>query len=68
MGIGARNYRVGDGWAPDTIELRARLRTFHELGGRLIDTSPNYGASETIVGELEEFVDALPAAPRRGRR
>jgi len=48
--------------------LRARLRTFHELGGRLIDTSPNYGASETIVGELEEFVDALPAAPRRRRR
>lgn len=54
VGIGARDYRVGDGWAPDTIELRATLRTFHELGGRLIDTSPNYGASETIVGELLE--------------
>ncbi len=54
VGIGARNYRVGDGWAPDTNELRATLRTFHELGGRLIDSSPNYGASETIVGELLE--------------
>jgi len=54
VGIGARNYRVGAGWAPDTVELRATLRTFHELGGRLIDTSPNYGASETIVGELLE--------------
>ena len=54
VGIGARNYRVGDGWAPDTREFRATLRTFHELGGRLIDPSPNYGASETIVGELLE--------------
>jgi len=52
VGIGARNYRVGEGWAPDTNGFRETLRTFHELGGRLVDTSPNYGASETIVGEL----------------
>ena len=71
VGIGARDYRVGDGWAPDTIEMRATLRTFHELGGRLIDTSPNYGASETIVGDLLEglgFRDDLFLATKVDRQ
>ena len=52
VGLGARNYRIGEGWAPDTTEFRRTLRTFHELGGRVLDTSPNYGDSETIVGDL----------------
>lgn len=52
VGLGARNYRVGEGWAPDTTEFRRTLQTFHQLGGRVLDTSPNYGASETIVGDL----------------
>ncbi len=52
VGLGARNYRVGEGWAPDTTEFRRTLQTFHDLGGRVLDTSPNYGASETIVGDL----------------
>ena len=52
VGLGARNYRLGEGWAPDTTEFRRTLQTFHELGGRVLDTSPNYGASETIVGDL----------------
>lgn len=54
IGIGTRNYRVGEGWAEDTTQFRATLKAFHELGGRLLDTSPNYGASEDIVGELLE--------------
>jgi aryl-alcohol dehydrogenase-like predicted oxidoreductase len=52
IGIGARNYRVGAGWAPDTSDFIATLRTFHQLGGRLIDTSPNYGESEVVVGDI----------------
>lgn len=52
IGLGARNYRVGEGWAPDTTEFRRTLQTFHDLGGRVLDTSPNYGDSETIVGDL----------------
>ena len=52
VGLGARNYRLGEGWAQDTAEFRRTLQTFHELGGRVLDTSPNYGASETIVGDL----------------
>jgi aryl-alcohol dehydrogenase-like predicted oxidoreductase len=31
---------------------RAAVRAFHELGGRVLDTSPNYGESETIVGGI----------------
>ena len=52
VGLGARNYRLGEGWAQDTTEFRRTLQTFHELGGRVLDTAPNYGASETIVGDL----------------
>ena len=52
IGLGARNYRIGEGWAPDTTEFRRTLQTFHDLGGRVLDTSPNYGDSETIVGDL----------------
>jgi aryl-alcohol dehydrogenase-like predicted oxidoreductase len=52
IGLGARNYRVGEGWAPDTAEFGRTLQTFHDLGGRVLDTSPNYGDSETIVGDL----------------
>jgi aryl-alcohol dehydrogenase-like predicted oxidoreductase len=52
VGLGARNYRLGEGWESDTTGLRATLRAFHELGGTVLDTSPNYGASEQIVGDL----------------
>lgn len=41
VGLAARNYRVGEGWAPDTAEFRRTLQTFHDLGGRILDTSPN---------------------------
>ena len=52
VGVGARNYRLGEGWAPDTTQFRATLKVFHEMGGTVVDTSPNYGASEDIVGDL----------------
>jgi len=32
--------------------LRDTLRTFSELGGRIIDTAPSYGRAESVVGEL----------------
>ena len=52
IGIGARNYRLGEGWAIDTTGFIETLRLFHQQGGRLVDTSPNYGNSESIVGNL----------------
>lgn len=33
-------------------ELRSVLAAFTELGGSVIDTSPSYGASEEVIGEL----------------
>lgn len=33
-------------------ELRAVLQTFLDRGGALIDTSPMYGSSEQVIGEL----------------
>ena len=52
IGLGGRNYRLGEGWAENTDGYRATLGTFYELGGRVIDTSPNYGDSEIIMGNL----------------
>jgi aryl-alcohol dehydrogenase-like predicted oxidoreductase len=52
IGIGTRNFRIGENWDPDTTNFRATLETFHALGGRLLDTAPSYGDSESIVGDL----------------
>ena len=40
IGLGGRNYRLGEGWADNTDGYKATLGTFYELGGRVIDTSP----------------------------
>lgn len=32
--------------------LRDVLRTFHELGGTLVDTAPGYGNAESVIGGL----------------
>jgi len=32
--------------------FRQTLETFHASGGRVIDTSPNYGEAETVIGGL----------------
>ncbi|HRP75739.1 MAG TPA: aldo/keto reductase [Rhodocyclaceae bacterium] len=52
IGIGtARRYDV-DGSAAARVPLREVLRTFPELGGRLVDTAPSYGRAEPVVGDL----------------
>ena len=51
VGIGTRDYRSSS----DAIEMqrfRQTLETFHSAGGRVIDTSPNYGNAETVIGGL----------------
>ncbi|HET9450794.1 MAG TPA: aldo/keto reductase, partial [Aggregicoccus sp.] len=37
---------------PEYEALAQVLRVFFEGGGRVIDTSPNYGSAETVLGEL----------------
>ena len=48
-----------------TDALRAVLQTFLDRGGRLIDTSPMYGSSEQVIGELlRPGVDAVAGRER----
>ncbi len=53
IGIGCRNYR-GQGDAPEMSVFRETFATFHRLGGKVVDTSPNYGNSETVIGGIME--------------
>ncbi len=52
MGMGSsRTFNVG-GNAKTHTRLREVLRLFFEHQGKLIDTSPMYGAAESVLGEL----------------
>lgn len=52
IGMGSSGtFNVG-GNAETRARLREVLQLFFELKGRLIDTSPMYGAAESVLGEL----------------
>lgn len=51
VGIGTRDYRSSAS-AEDMKRFRQTLEVFHSSGGRVIDTSPNYGKAESVLGEL----------------
>jgi aryl-alcohol dehydrogenase-like predicted oxidoreductase len=51
IGIGTNRYGVG-GNAAERAPLRATLKLFAELGGRIIDTAAVYGSSESVLGDL----------------
>lgn len=51
VGIGCRNYR-GPENAQQASEFRDTFATFHRLGGKIVDTSPNYGNSEEVIGGI----------------
>ncbi|MDH3401874.1 MAG: aldo/keto reductase [Chromatiales bacterium] len=51
VGIGTREYRSSSD-AAEMQRFRQTLEMFHSSGGRVIDTSPNYGNAETVIGEL----------------
>ena len=59
IGIGTNRYR-GDVNSADMAPLQATLEAFFKHGGRVIDTSPNYGNSEEVLGHL------LAASGQRG--
>lgn len=56
VGIGTNRYGVG---ADEKLRvpLQDALRTFHELGGSVIDTAPGYRSSELVLGELIADLD-----------
>lgn len=58
VGIGTVGFR-GDPAAADMAPLRETLDLFYRLGGRLIDTSPNYGNSEAVLGHLLRDLEIL---------
>jgi aryl-alcohol dehydrogenase-like predicted oxidoreductase len=51
VGIGTNHFR-GDPASEQMQPYRQTLEEFHALGGRVIDTSPNYGNSEEVLGRL----------------
>ena len=51
VGIGTVKFRGTPGSA-EMAPFRETLEVFHRLGGRIIDTSPNYGNSEEVLGHL----------------
>jgi diketogulonate reductase-like aldo/keto reductase len=52
VGLGTwRTFDVGAS-ATERAPLEEVLRSFVELGGRVVDSSPMYGAAESVVGDL----------------
>ena len=51
IGIGTVKFR-GDPGSAEIQVFRETLDIFHRAGGRLVDTSPNYGNSEAVLGNL----------------
>ena len=51
VGMGTVDYR-GSGSGDGMDALKETLRAFYDLGGRVLDTSPNYGNSEEVLGGL----------------
>ena len=57
MGLGsARTFSVGPP-SPVWIDLGDVLKLFHEMGGRFFDTSPSYGTSEQVAGQLVQELE-----------
>lgn len=59
IGMGTwQTFDVGNDEAM-RANLKSVLKTFIELGGRVIDSSPMYGTSETVVGDLASELGVL---------
>lgn len=59
--VGIGTWRVFDVGTSDEARapIKEVLRRFAELGGRAIDSSPMYGAAETVVGDVATEVGVL---------
>jgi len=61
VGLGTwQTFDVGASPA-ERAPLREVLRRFAELGGRVVDSSPMYGQSETVVGDLATDLNLHPS-------
>lgn len=50
IGVGTNRYRSGD--PVYVARLRDTLTAFVRLGGRVVDTAPAYGDSESVIGSI----------------
>jgi len=52
--VGLGTWQVFDVAADptETVQARETLKTFVDLGGRVVDSSPMYGTSESVTGQL----------------
>ena len=55
--IGMGTWQTFDVAADETAPLEAVLAAFVELGGTLVDSSPMYGRSEQVLGDLAAKLD-----------
>jgi len=59
VGLGTVDFQ-GDPVTDDLTVLRRTLEVFHQMGGRVLDTSPNYGNSENVLGALLRELGVRP--------
>jgi aryl-alcohol dehydrogenase-like predicted oxidoreductase len=50
VGLGTNNYSVSS--VEEIATRREVVKRMAELGGKVIDTAPGYGRSETVIGEI----------------
>jgi len=57
--VGLGTWQVFDvaGDAAETAQAKETLKTFVGLGGRVLDSSPMYGSSESVTGQLAAELD-----------
>ena len=60
--VGLGTWQVFDvaGDAKETAQARDTLKTFVELGARVVDSSPMYGSSESVTGQLAAELGVRP--------
>jgi diketogulonate reductase-like aldo/keto reductase len=60
--VGLGTWQVFDvaGDAKELEQARETLKTFAQLGGRLVDSSPMYGSSESVTGRLAAELGLRP--------
>jgi aryl-alcohol dehydrogenase-like predicted oxidoreductase len=56
IGLGTVSFRASPA-SPDMDVFRRTIGIFHDMGGRLLDTSPNYGNSEAVLGDIMRELD-----------
>jgi diketogulonate reductase-like aldo/keto reductase len=60
--VGLGTWQVFDvaGNANELAQARDALKTFVDLGGRVVDSSPMYGSSESVTGQLATELGVKP--------